>query len=116
MAAFRVMVPAVVLVTVRPPVPVSVLLTVMLALFWSRMPSAEPKSTVPPLMVRVLLPIDRMAPLVTPRVKLFWVIVMSAPAVVPAKRIASTTLLAVRVSLAVRRTVSVGPAVASEVL
>jgi hypothetical protein len=52
-AAFRAMVPAVVLVRVRPFVPLSVLLTAMLALFWLRMPSAEPKSTVPPLIVRV---------------------------------------------------------------
>ena len=75
-----------------------------------------PKSTVPPLIVSVWLPIDMIAPETTLRVKLFWVIVIPAPAVVPAKTIALTTLFTARVSLAVRRTVSVGPAEASDVL
>src|SRR5437660_1558534 len=44
------MVPAVVSLIVRPPVPVRELLTTMLALFWSRMPSAEPKE-----LTRILL-------------------------------------------------------------
>jgi hypothetical protein len=57
-----------------------------------------------------------MAPLTTLSVKLFCVMVMPAPVVVPANRTALTTLLTASVSFAVRRTVSVGPADAREVL
>ncbi len=108
--------PSKVLVIVSPPVPVIELLTVRLALFWLRMPSLLPKSTVPPVIVSVSLPIDMMAPAATPRVKPFWVIVGLTLLVVPADMIAPTTLLLVSVSLANSLTTSVGPAAAIEVL